>query len=57
MRLYERAAKAVSAILWRHPFPSRLGLEVDHPLLVDVGLVVGDLVPVLGARPAEHSSG
>ena len=51
------AAGAVSVILWRHPFPSRLGLEVDHPLLVDGGLVVGDLGPVLGARPAEHSSG
>ena len=51
------AAKAVSAISWRHPFPSRLGLEVDHPLLVDGGLVVGDLVPVHGARVAGLSSG
>ena len=42
------AAGAVSVILWRHPFPSRLGLEVDHPLLVDGGLVVRDLVPLHG---------
>ena len=51
------AAGAVSVILWRHPFPSRLGLEVDHPLLVDGGLVVGDLGPVHGARAAGLSSG
>ena len=52
------AAGAVLAMLWRHPFPSRLGLEVDHPLLVDGGLlVVGNLDPPHGARAGEHSSG
>ena len=60
MRHYERGSGSCLGNVVALPlyFPSRLALEVGHPLLVDGGLLlVGDLVPLHGAGAGEQSSG
>ena len=60
MRHYERGSGSCLGNVVALPlyFPSRLALEVGHPLLVDAGLLlVGGPGPVHGARAAGLSSG